>query len=118
MDFCRTCSVAARKGDPLGGVCFLADMKTLWKRARRARLNEGAGAPSGTEPNVATGAVTTPDASSQGPLRMALIVATSALLGGITVALWNRRILETMRRPVAPLPPDERASQIESEEFI
>jgi hypothetical protein len=49
---------------------------------------------------------------------MALIVATSALLGGITVALWNRRILETMRRPVAPLPPDERASQIESEEFI
>jgi hypothetical protein len=49
---------------------------------------------------------------------MALIVATSALLGGITVALWNRRILETMRRPVAPIAPDERAAQTEAEEFI
>jgi hypothetical protein len=74
--------------------------------------------PPGTAQDVAAVPVTTPDASSQGPLRMALIVATSALLGGITVALWNRRILETMRRPVAPIAPDERAAQTEAEEFI
>ena len=37
--------------------------------------------------------------------RMALLVASSALLSGIAVALWNRRALERMREtrePVAP----------------
>ena len=53
----------------------------------------------------------------QTPVRMALIVATSALLGGITVALWNRRILEGMRHP-APAPPQERENAHSDEEFI
>jgi hypothetical protein len=49
---------------------------------------------------------------------MALIVATSALLGGITVALWNRGILEGMRRPVPPVPPQECENGPDNEEFI
>jgi hypothetical protein len=54
----------------------------------------------------------------QSPVRMALIVATSALLGGITVALWNRGILEGMRRPVPPVPPQECENGPDNEEFI
>jgi len=40
-------------------------------------------------------------------LRTGLLIAGSALLGGLAVVLWNRSSLSTLRQPVepGPLPP-------------
>ena len=51
-------------------------------------------------------------------MKMALIVATSALLGGITVAVWNRGSLEGMRRSELSKSPETRETPAGEEEFI
>jgi hypothetical protein len=86
-------------------------MKFPWKHTASEGQSVGnSDAPQETLPN--------PAPERQSPVRMALIVATSALLGGITVALWNRGILEGMRRPITPASAQERESGPGGEEFI
>jgi hypothetical protein len=91
-------------------------MRTGWRKTGTRVSHERRRGDTGVQPEE--GDVPAPSPERQSPVRMALIVATSALLGGITVVLWNRRILEGMRQPVVPNTPDERAERSGDEEFI
>lgn len=47
-----------------------------------------------------SGALVTPSKSERKLLRTGLLIAGSALFGGLAVALWNRRALTQLRREV------------------
>lgn len=93
---------------------LLMSMKNPWARATKTAAARQGGDAAETQPGLSVPAMET----RQSPVRLALIVASSALLGGITLAIWNRRILEGMRRPIASASPEERAPTSEGDEFI
>ena len=73
--------------------------------------NSPAEPPSSPAPN------SPPSVEKPGVVRTALLVAGSAVFGGIAVALWHRRTLAKMRQnpaePPAAIPPPEEGSTLD-----